>query len=144
MKYIFHIMTIFVLSNAIVLASEEPAAFTHKDYSIEDLVGARLAWAQQEDRLGQLKYEASNIASGRVVDYVAGDTYVASINANDNTITTRLNEDKSVKLSYEDFNKLLHDKAIIDLANKRLKDQRESSKNKTASKNGWFGSTFKK
>ena len=43
MKYIFHIMTMFVLSR--VVANGVSDAFTHKDYSQEVLVEARIAWA---------------------------------------------------------------------------------------------------
>jgi hypothetical protein len=140
MKYIFHIMTMFVLSNAAILTNNAPEAFTLKNYLLEDLVETRLTWAHQENRLGQLKYEASNIATSHVVEYVAGNTHVASINANDKTITTHLKENKSVKLSYEEFSKLLCDQEIIDLANKRLRDEQAKQ---TGSSKGWFGSWFK-
>src|SRR6266404_6306945 len=98
MKYIFHIMTMFVLSTTV--ANGALGDFTHKDYSQDLLVEARIAWARQENRLTQLKYEAANLAANRVIEYVVGDTHVASIDANDKTITTYLKDNESVRLSY--------------------------------------------
>lgn len=120
MKYIFSMMALCVWSST--LAGEVREAFTHEDYSQQDLVTARIAWANQEDRLNQLLYEASEISHNKTLEYVSGRTHVASINANDKTITTYLGEGRSVKLSYADFIRLLRDEAIVALANKRLKE----------------------
>lgn len=126
MKKLFAIMS-FLVCNVFAM-DNETGNQKFSDYSQEDLVSVRIAWAYQENRVGQLKYEASHISSSKVLDYFAGNRYVAIINANDETITTKLDNDKQVILSYEDFNKLLRDQEIVELANKRLKEQYNQNK----------------
>lgn len=100
-----------------------PEKSSYGTYSKDDLVTARIAWAGQEYRLGQLVYEARHLSSSHKVDYFSGCVYVATINDNDKTITTHLSKNKSVTLSYEVFTKLLNDKEINNLANNYLREK---------------------
>jgi len=119
-----YVFTLLMLSNSMMFSAEEPAVFTHPDYSQEELIQTRIAWAHQENRVGQLAYEASHIASNHVVQYVTGEAgHVATINANDQTITTNIGDNKQVKLSYKDFTRLLRDEKIVDLANAYMQEQ---------------------
>ena len=89
-------------------------------YSQTDLVDARIAWANQENRLSSLKYEAKEIAHNHKVEYFNGPEHVATIDANDESITTHLSEDNKVVLSFDEFRTLLTDSNIVNLANKKL------------------------
>ena len=59
----------------------------------------------------------------RIVEYVVADKHVATINANDETITTNLGHNKLVKLSYKDVKGLLRDATILNLANRSLQEE---------------------
>jgi hypothetical protein len=103
-----HILAIFIFSSILVFCSEEAIVFTtYQDYSQQDLIKARYAWTGQENRIGQLAYQALNIESNNIVIYKQGSHHVATINAHDTTITTNIGDNKQVKLSYEDFTRLL-------------------------------------
>ena len=128
-KYMF--MSLFVLSSIMAFGAEESAPFDHPEYSQKDLIKVRLAWAHQENRVGQLKYEASEIASNHVVQYMTGEAgHVAVINANDETITTNIEGNKQVKLSYDDFARLVLPScpAEIDLIERYTKNYRSAIK----------------
>lgn len=102
--------------------------FVHANYSQEELVEVRLAWAHQEHRLRIFQWDARHVAATNgIVHYGTGDSYVATINENDRTITTRIHENKLVRLSYEDFSQLLRDDTIASLADKRLQEIHEQS-----------------
>lgn len=123
MKYI-HFMGLFLfVMNMVVVGAENN--FERANYSQDELVLTRLAWAFQEERLGPLMYEAKHLAPQKELQYVAGGKYVATINANNNTIATKISDQKYITLSYAEFGRLLTDKEICDLANKRLQEKNQ-------------------
>jgi hypothetical protein len=121
MKNIVLVMSL--VSSLSILAMESVKKI--QDYSQEALVATRLAWAFQENRLGQLKYEAQHIAANHVVDYMNGNTYVAAIDARNQTITTKIGSDTYVTLSYENFSSLLRNETIVQLANETLQKKNQ-------------------
>jgi hypothetical protein len=95
-----------------------------------DLVAVRMRWAGQEDRIGQLKWEAAHLAKTKPCHYVcAGLGEVAIFDAPTKTVTTFFNgERQPVKLSYEQFSQMFASQRIVDLANAELKKQAAASK----------------
>lgn len=103
-------------------ANDAPA-FVHADYSQEDLVRARMAWIHHENEINRVKDAALHVMPIRTLEMLDASfipILVVSINAHNKTITTSLDMAKSVTVSYADFDKLLRDKTISDLANERF------------------------
>jgi hypothetical protein len=110
----------------VALAQGAENALSHKGYSQEDLVAARTLWLYQEARLKQLKFEAKNLTTDATLQHVAGVTHIATINATNETIQTHIGKEKSVTLGYKEFDALLQDKMLFDLATKRKEEKGDS------------------
>jgi|GEM_PF-5496927 len=113
-------LMIVMMNSATISANTEQT--THAAYGEAELVKARIAWAGQENRLGQLIFEAD----AKKLAYFCGNYYVAQIDDNNKMITTWIEDGKCVTLSYSDFKRLLNDSKIIELANKRLQQSAQN------------------
>lgn len=128
MKHTYGALSLLLVASGLSFCAQEQKGFTHKSYSQEDLVAVRVAWAFREEPLRQLMFEAKEYAKNTPVHYVVDAGFVASIDGAKETITTPINPEKNIELSYADFKQLLRDKTILEAANKVLKERYERAR----------------
>lgn len=96
------------------VCSSEPAK------AAAQLLEVRKRWAGQEDRIGQLKYEARVIAKAKPLEYFSGQEHVAQFDARQLLVTTILADGQRIVLSYEEFDALILDPAVSEQAYKEM------------------------
>lgn len=89
---------------------------TQSSYSNAELISARQRWVGQENRIGQLKFEAREYARTQPVQYMCGANHVANIDHTTQTVTTFIPQQPSVVLSYVEFDALLRDPVLTKAA----------------------------
>ncbi len=85
--------------------------FTDK-YPREELIIARAAWLDQENRIGQLKQEAKHVKN-TPLDFWNEQQLVARIDATKEIIETFSEKDKSVSLTYQQFDAFIQDEELL-------------------------------
>ena len=121
------LLLILIASITSVSASEEETGFfTHPRYTRKELVAARIVWLKVEDDIDFLKKEAAEtIFAEHVCRYVNSYTNYSKLqgemNDNNQTVCSRIDENKPVTLNYVDFDIFLHDKQLKALAEKKKK-----------------------
>jgi hypothetical protein len=88
----------------------------NSNYSRDELLRARIRWFGQEGRIGQLRFEAKHIVKNKPVDYFNGNVFVAAIDAQTETIKTFIEPNKSIDLSYYEFDRFVRDAELYNEA----------------------------
>lgn len=99
-----------------------------KSYSNEILIAARVRWLGQENRIGQLKFEAKNYAPKGILMYISGGDFVATFDAISQKVVTHVTKEKDVDLSYSEFNELIKNEELYEKALAQYKQEQETPK----------------